>query len=334
MSQKILNIDRDSPESKYRQIVNSVLDSVASGDLSVGDQLPSVNDLCKAWGYSRDTVLNAYAELKSIGILKAIPGKGYYIESTQANITHKVLLLFDELNPFKEELYNSFLTALGNDTFVDIYFHHFNRKVFDSLLSENNGLYTTYVVMPAKFTGTAALLQSLKGRVIVLDQLPNDLAGLFPAVYQNFENDTYQSLLSGRELISKYNKLIMVYPGGKEPEGQFKGFMRFSQEEGVPFELTSDFNNRQVTRGECYIVIWDRDLVKVVKASQEANIEIGRDVGIISYNDTPLKQVVANGITTISTNFVTMGKTLAQLVMSKKRNQVQNPSSLIVRGSL
>jgi DNA-binding LacI/PurR family transcriptional regulator len=58
------------------------------------------------------------------------------------------------------------------------------------------------------------------------------------------------------------------------------------------------------------------------------------DIGIISYNDTPLKKVVANGITTISTDFVAMGKTLAQLVMSKKRTQLENSSSLIVRGSL
>ena len=334
MSKQEIKIDRDSPESKYKQIVSSVLESVAMGTFAVGDKLPSVNSLCKTWGFSRDTVLNAYAELKAIGILKAIPGKGYYIDSIHANITHKIFVLFDELNPFKEELYNSFVSALSNDTFVDIYFHHFNRKVFDSLLSQNNGLYTTYVVMPAKFSGTAPLLQSLKGRVIVLDQLPDDLMEIFPAVYQNFESDIYKSLQSGKELISKYNKLIMVYPGGKEPEGQFKGFLRFCQEEGVPFELISDLNNRQVTRGECYIVIWDRDLVNVVKASQEVHLEIGRDVGIISYNDTPLKQVVANGVTTISTDFVTMGKTLAQLVMSKKRNQVQNPSSLIVRGSL
>jgi DNA-binding LacI/PurR family transcriptional regulator len=267
-------------------------------------------------------------------VIKAIPGKGYYIESAHVNLTHKVFVLFDELNAFKEELYNSFLSALGDDAFVDIYFHHFNRKVFDSLLTENNGAYTTYVVMPARFLGTSALLQSLKGRIIVLDQLPDDLSGLFPAVYQNFENDTFQSLLSGKELISKYNKLIMVYPGGKEPEGQFKGFLRFCHEAGMPFELISDLNNRQVSKGECYIVIWDRDLVKVVKAAQEVNLEIGMDIGIISYNDTPLKKVVANGITTISTDFVAMGKTLAQLVMSKKRTQLENSSSLIVRGSL
>lgn len=66
-------------------------------------------------------------------------------------------------------------------------------------------------------------------------------------------------------------------------------------------------------------MIWDRDLVKVVKAAQEVNLEIGMDIGIISYNDTPLKKVVANGITTISTDVVAMGKTLAQLVMSKKQ---------------
>lgn len=66
-------------------------------------------------------------------------------------------------------------------------------------------------------------------------------------------------------------------------------------------------------------MIWDRDLVKVVKAAQEVNLEIGMDIGIISYNDTPLKKVVANGITTISTDFVAMDKTLAQLVMSKKQ---------------
>lgn len=81
----------------------------------------------------------------------------------------------------------------------------------------------------------------------------------------------------------------------------------------------SDLNSRKVSKGECYIVIWDRDLVKVVKAAQEVNLEIGMDIGIISYNDTPLKKVVANGITTISTDFVAMDKTLAQLVMSKKQ---------------
>jgi DNA-binding LacI/PurR family transcriptional regulator len=47
-----------------------------------------------------------------------------------------------------------------------------------------------------------------------------------------------------------------------------------------------------------------------------------------------LKEVVAGGITTISTDFVQMGKALADMVINHKKIQVRNPSKLIVRKSL
>ena len=154
------------------------------------------------------------------------------------------------------------------------------------------------------------------------------------SVYQNFEKDTYNSLMSGKKLISKYRKLIMIYPGGKEPEGQFKGFIKFCNETGISFELISDLTDRPISKGEAYIAIWDRDLVKIITSAKLQGLEIGQDIGIISYNDTELKQVVANGITTISTDFKAMGKTLANLVLTKKNIQIENPASLIVRESL
>jgi DNA-binding GntR family transcriptional regulator len=334
MPPKIISVKKDLATSKYKQIVNSVLESINEGRLNVGDRMPSINSICQTWGLSRDTVLSAYNELKAKGIISSMPGKGYYVETTNVNLTHKVFVLFDELNSFKEDLYNSFLSEMGGKVLVEIYFHHFNRKVFDNLLLENNGQYTTYVVMPAKFQNTAMLLNSISGRVIILDQLPGDLIESFPTIYQNFENDTYQALMSGKELLLKYKKLIMVYPGGKEPEGQFRGFVKYCHETQTPFELLSDLNDRSISKGEAYIAIWDRDLVKLVKYAKEEGLKIGEDIGIISYNDTALKQVVANGITTISTDFTAMGRTLAQLVQSKKNVQIENPSSLIVRGSL
>ena len=51
--------------------------------------------------------------LKEKGILLSQPGKGYYIDSIEINTTEKVFVLFDELNAFKEDLYNSFLTSLN-----------------------------------------------------------------------------------------------------------------------------------------------------------------------------------------------------------------------------
>ena len=42
-------------------------------------------------------------------------------------------------------------------------------------------------------------------------------------------------------------------------------------------------------------------------------------IGIISYNETPLKKVVENGITTISTDFKAMGKLLANMILENKK---------------
>ena len=200
------------------------------------------------------------------------------------------------------------------------------------MFDRNGGV--TYVIMPAKFLGIQQSLKNLSGRVILLDQMPADLTEHFPAIYQNFEKDTYNALLSGTKLLTKYKKLIMVYPGGKEPEGQFKGYLKYCHETNLPFELLSDLNGRNIAKGEAYITIKDRDLVWLVKESKRKNLKLGNDIGIISYNDTALKEIVANGITTISTNFILMGKSLAELVLSKSKTKIENPASLIIRGSL
>lgn len=334
MEEKIIRVCSDSSQTKYKQIIQSLLEAINEGRLKIGDKIPSINDVCKKHSLSRDTVLMAYNELKARGIISSKPGKGYYVAASHIEVLHKVFVLFDELNSFKEDLYNAFIQALGNKVLVDIYFHHFNRKVFETLITENNGLYTTYVIMPAKFTNTAQVLSQLSGRVIILDQLPDELSGQYPAIYQNFTKDSYNALMEGRHLLAKYRKLIMVYPGGKEPEGQFKGFLRYCEETATPYEMISDLRGRQIAKGEAYIAIWDRDLVKLVTEAQTHKLEIGKDIGIISYNDTELKQIAANGITTISTDFKDMGRKLAALVISKKNEQIENRSSLIIRKSL
>ena len=157
------------PVSKYRQIINSVVGAINEGKLQPGDKIPSINDVCKKWDLSRDTVINAYNELKSKGIISSASGKGYYVETSNIKTTHNIFVLFDELNSFKEDLYQSFLDNLNTNMQVDTYFHHFNRKVFNQLINDSKGNYTTYVIMPAKFTGTFSQLQHLNGRLIILD---------------------------------------------------------------------------------------------------------------------------------------------------------------------
>ena len=72
----------------------------------------------------------------------------------------------------------------------------------------------------------------------------------------------------------------------------------------------------------------------VIETSKKQKLKLGLDYGIISYNDTPLKKVVENGITTISTNFEAMGEILAQMILKNKHQQIENKSELILRNSL
>ena len=74
--------------------------------------------------------------------------------------------------------------------------------------------------------------------------------------------------------------------------------------------------------------------MNVIEQARSQQLTIGRDVGIISYNDIPLKKVVEKGITTISTDFAAMGRTLADFVMHGRKDQVKNPSDLIIRQTL
>ena len=334
MDQQIIRVDPALSLSKYRQVVQSLQAGIKDGLLGVGDRLPSINQVCRQWSLSRDTVLKAYGELQSQGLVYSTPGKGFFVASTRVDLEQNIFVLFDELNAFKEDLYASFLKHLGDRARVEIFFHHFNRKLFENLLEQYKRAYTTFVVMPAKFHDTAPLLKGLPGRVVVLDQLPDDLRGLFPAVYQNFDKDIYDALTSGAGLLGKYDHLVMVYPGGKEPEGQRRGFVRFCEERGDSYEVLSDLQGRTVRRGEAYVAIWDRDLVELVRQARRDGLHLGTDLGIISYNDTELKEVVAGGITTVSTDFKEMGRILAGLVLGQSGGQIENPSSLIKRASL
>jgi len=319
---------------KYRQIINSIFTAISNGELKLGDKIPSLNQICSEYELSRDTVMVAFNELKAKGIITSTPGKGYYINSTEINLDQKIFVLFDELNAFKEDLYTSVLNSLDAKSSVDIYFHHFNYQVFKNLIFESIGKYTAYVIMPATFDNTADIIGKLpKEKVYILDRKKEDLSN-YPVVYQDFELDVYDALMDGFDLLQKYNKLIMIFPGGKEPEGRMIGFQRFCNEKGYKSEIIRNIENKEMKLGEVYFVPSDRSLVRLVKMASEKNLQLGKDVGIVSFNDTVLKEVVSGGITTISTDFQLMGQTLARMIQEKRSEIVRNHSSLIRRNSL
>jgi DNA-binding transcriptional regulator YhcF (GntR family) len=319
-------------KSKYQLVINHVTDGITNGKYLVGDKIPSINEFRTTYGLSRDTVFAGIKDLTAKGIIRSNHGIGYFIQTTEVSKGHHVFLLFNELNEFKEDLYNSLIAHAGSEVSIDLYFHNYNRKVFETLLNDANNKYTDYIVMSGKFEGIAPLLESISGRVLLLDHFHPELKGKYASVSQNFAEDTYQALSSAVDLIKKYERIIMIQREEKEPLERYDGLVCFCNEQGLAHEYISA--SRKINKKDLFIVVKDRDLVEILKQAANQKLIPGTDFGIISYNDTPLKELLAGGITTLSTDFKLMGKTMSELLRSKNLSTVDNPWLLTLRKSL
>jgi len=327
-------IDETNREPKYKQLINSIEKAILNGHYKRGDVLPSINSLKRRFHISRDTVLLAYGNLKLRGIIYAVSGKGYYIKTENVSTIERVFLLFDEFNSFKEDLYNSFLTNLDTGVEVDIYFHHFNSALFSKLILDNIGVYNSYIIMPANVKDVHLVLENLpKESVYILDQTQKELSR-YPCVTQNFEEDVIFGLTESYQLLKKYKKIVFVYVKEKQPKEMLKGFKKFCKSHNLEYEIISSLVERDIVKGDAYLIPDDKTLIRLIKSIRDNKFVLTKDIGIISYNDTLLKEIVEGGITTISTDFNKMGENLAKMVMEKETKKIHNPCLFIKRNSL
>src|SRR5687767_15541689 len=119
-----ISIDEYSATPKYLQVTSSILSAIDSGKIQKGDVMPSINEMSYVLEISRDTAEKAYKNLKKIGVLGSIPGKGYFIDKADFRQTVKVFLLFNKLSPHKKIIYDSFIEALGPNVAVDFYIYN------------------------------------------------------------------------------------------------------------------------------------------------------------------------------------------------------------------
>ena len=76
------------------------------------------------------------------------------------------------------------------------------------------------------------------------------------------------------------------------------------------------------------------DLVILIERLIALKLKIGKEVGVISYNETPLKRIILDGLTTISTDFKVLGTQAAELVLDNRREKIEVPFYLTLRKSL
>ncbi|MDN5200346.1 GntR family transcriptional regulator [Fulvivirgaceae bacterium BMA10] len=338
-----LDLNADSSIPKYKQIVNGIIDQIESGQLKFGQKIPSINNLSEDYYLSRDTVEKAYIELKERGIVISVKGKGYYINATEPLSKIRVLLLFNKLSAYKKVIYNAIVRSLGDKAYVDLFIHHCEIALFEKAVQEQSVDYHYYLVMPHfKEVTDQELGKTLKlipsDRLIIMDKAIEDFIPQFGAVYQDFGSDIYNILCENLNLINKYRKLLLVFPSDTDypyPKEIIFGFKKFCIHHNLPWELMDEISaDHQITPGELYITIAETDIANLIKCIRTSKLELGISIGILSYNDTPLKEVLESGITVMTTDFEAMGRTAARMILEKKGSFVKNHFKLILRNSL
>jgi len=333
----IKKLDRNAIIPIYEQIKNDFIFAVENKKLKVGDSIPSIHKLCEIYGLSPGTVIRAYEELKEEGIFSSKQGKGFFISSVKLEKKLKVFLLFDRMNSYKEILYESFTQYLDNEIEVNVLFHHYEKKRFDKLIRENLGKYTHYVIMPHFNQDVSKILQKIpKHKLILIDNRVNKLGKDINAVYQDFKKDIYSALKANIESLKKYNKVWLSLSKSKfqfVPSGCIEGFQDLCSEFGLNAEVTSNLQFKQINHNEVYIIFSDSELIKTIKFIDQKGWVLGKDIGVISYDDTPMKEILHGGISVLTTDFKQMGLTSAKMVNKEISGHIPNPFKLIRRSS-
>jgi DNA-binding transcriptional regulator YhcF (GntR family) len=204
--EKILELEEMPAYSKHEQFVNGIINAIDEKIVSKGEGLPSVNSMIKELGFARETVMKGYRDLISRGIIESKNRLGYYVVNEDTEQTLKVALLMYLMDSFQEQFYRSFRDELGPNVHIDVFFHHGNITIFETILNMIKGKYGMYVVSPIPHPKTRHLLDLLPRNKFIMFDRNERLNGDYNYVTQEFEQSSYEAFAALADQIKQFDE--------------------------------------------------------------------------------------------------------------------------------
>lgn len=334
-----IKIQSNSKVPKYKQLISIFREGIQSRSILTDQQLPSINHLSASLDVSRDTVEKAYRELRKKDLVEAVPGKGYFVKKPNSAEKLRVLLLFNKLSAHKRIIYEKLIHLLNKKAEIDFYIYNNDLDHFRNVLEHRLDSYAYYVIIPHfynKYHDALDIIDRIpKQKLVLLDKRIEGIGGDYACVYQDFEKNIYDALAQLKDRIHKYKSIKLIFPSHTyQPREIVNGFQRFCIEQQLKGTIVPDINKAQLESGDVYITMMEDDLISLIKKTKNLDLKVGSEIGIISYNENPLKEILLDGITVISTDFEMLGETAASMILSNEKAVRENPFRVIVRNSL
>lgn len=114
-----IQINNSNDDPIYLQIKNQIKAQIISGDLKVGQQLPSIRFLAKELRISMVTAKRAFDELELDGFINSVQGKGNFVASQNKELIREEYLKKIE-GKIEEIIELSQISGLSNDELLQM----------------------------------------------------------------------------------------------------------------------------------------------------------------------------------------------------------------------
>lgn len=110
----------------YRQVIDQIRFGIASGNLSVGEQLPTVRGLAVELKVNLNTIAKAYKELEIQNILETQQGTGTFISASESKL-------------FESERQQKLQSIICDFTTISYSYGFTIDELIDELKNQNDG---------------------------------------------------------------------------------------------------------------------------------------------------------------------------------------------------
>ena len=112
----------------YQQLVDTICVAIKNGTLSLGTQLPTVQQMVEEVGVARGTVKRAYDELERIGLIEKVQGRGTFVNYQPVNSGSRKERAMEAIDKMLDDLETMGLNSNEIGIFLDLKIRERSQK--------------------------------------------------------------------------------------------------------------------------------------------------------------------------------------------------------------
>lgn len=340
-------ISRDSRIPLYVQLADTIREQIKTGEIKVGDMLPSENEMIKRYGMARLTVREALGVLVNEGLLEKRHGKGTFCRSTlnQKKWRVDVLLNLAEVD-FIPYYLRSICSVLESENVSVVLGDTKNDAdvitgLIENALSDN----TDGIIFqpsnisdnaPDTLIATLSKLEHFKIPYVMIDTFYKNLPEAYVVMDEKQAGKISADYFTG---LGHKNLCAVNMSQRTDSNDRILGFVSSLAENPFILEYDDNFtpsltkliNDKKISGIFCFN---DGIAKKCYDILSSLNVRIPEDISIISVDDTVVASTLSPTLTSVIHPKEKLGRDAARIILSMLSGEVGWPYKKVFQPSL